>query len=775
MTAVRLVFIVATLTIIALMPPSHVAPAQADAYTPLPNGWRISPAGSTTPLGTLPLHMVEDPSGRWLAVTNGGYGALALTIVEEATGHVAATMPLAQAFYGIAFTHDGRNIFVSTADDDAVRHFAFDPQSGALKAAGDISLGHGALWIAGLAMATDGHTGFAAANGADSLISFDADSGVTRWAAKVGTQPYAVTLSKDEKNVYVTNWASASVSVIDASAGTSLHTVSVCAHPNAELLSPDGKTLFVACANDDRIALVDTATNSVRANIDTAIYPHSLPGAIPNGLALSADGKTLFVADAGENAVVSIDLGSGSPAVFGAIPTGWYPTDVVASLDGTKLFVLDGKGISGHANPDFPHSDVLPISAKPEDSSYVGALATGDVESVAMPDRSKLIAGLNAARANGAYGSAAPAAPQPLSDAHVIYVIKENRTYDEVFGDDPRGHGDSRLAIFGRHITPNIHRLAQTFVLLDNFDTDAFVSADGHNWSTAAYASDYLDKTWPPYYAHRGRHYDFEEAGPASGPGGYLWDAAHKAGISLRDYGEFVVPDGPDTVKPTAPSLAGLIDPNFRGFDVHYSDQDRVSEWLREFQNYVASGSLPQLEIVRLPNDHTAATRPGFKTPFAMVADNDYALARLVDAVSHSLYWKNTVIFVVEDDAQAGPDHVSDQRAEALVIGARVRRGIVDHTHYTTSSVLRTIELLLGMQAMSQFDAGATPMLSLLTQNPDTRPWNATKPLVDLKSVNPATGADATTSRALNLDEADAADPATLNAILFRFAAQHQK
>ncbi|HLW38403.1 MAG TPA: hypothetical protein VKR99_08250, partial [Candidatus Eremiobacteraceae bacterium] len=382
MTVLRYVSLGAAVLLVLSVPASHDARVRADAYTALPNGWRITPAGSTTALGTLPLHMVEDPSGHWLAVTNGGYGDLSLSIIEEASGRMVASAPLAQAFYGLAFSRDGRSVFVSTADNDSVRRFSFDPRSGALTLAGDISLGHGALWIAGLAIASDGRTGFAAANGVDTLISFDADSGVTRWAAKVGSQPYAVALSKDEKTVYVTDWAGGSVTLVDAGSGAVRRTLPLCAHPNAELLSADGKTLYVACANDDRVALVDTALNTVRATIDVAIYPHSLPGALPNGLALSGDGKTLFVADAGENAVAAVDLSVSSPSVFGAVPAGWYPTDVAVTASGTTMFVLDGKGLSGHANPAFAHSDAPPPGTPVDERYYVARLASGDVESL---------------------------------------------------------------------------------------------------------------------------------------------------------------------------------------------------------------------------------------------------------------------------------------------------------------------------------------------------------------------------------------------------------
>jgi hypothetical protein len=316
------------------------------------------------------------------------------------------------------------------------------------------------------------------------------------------------------------------------------------------------------------------------------------------------------------------------------------------------------------------------------------------------------------------------------------------------------------------------------FALLDNFDTDAAVSADGHNWSTAAYASDYVDKLWPATYSDRRQAaghtvYDYEQAGPAVPPGGYLWENARKHGVSVRDYGEFVTTARDGRSLPSVPSLAGLIDPQYRGFDLKYSDQERISEWLREFNNFVAHHNLPQLEIVRLPNDHTSGTRPGAKSPYAMMADNDYALGRLVDAVSHSPYWRDTIIFSLEDDAQAGPDHVSDHRAEVLVIGAQVKRGFVDHTHYTTSSVIHTIEEILGLPPMSQYDAGATTMFRLQTDEPNVRPWTAIKPLVNLNDVNPP-NPDAKSSQALNFDEADAADPATLNAILWRYAMAHK-
>jgi len=499
----------------------------------------------------------------------------------------------------------------------------------------------------------------------------------------------------------------------------------------------------------------------------------------------------VLVADADEDAVAAINVTADQPRnprlgimsvmphVVGAIPAGWYVTDVAVSKDDHQLFILDGKGVSGHANPLFPHIDVLTTAQRgpTSDQYYVAKLATGDLERLGYPSSEQLTSGLAQARANSPYRPEARASSIPArlrSIKHVIYIIKENRTYDEVLGDDPRGNGDASLAIFGRKITPNVHRLAADFVLLDNYYCDSEVSADGHNWATAAYSTDYVTKLWPSSYSDRDRNYDFEQQGPASPSGGYLWDAADARKLTVRDYGEFVkfhtVP-----WQAAASGLAGRVDPTFAGFDMKIMDQTRVDSWMREFRDYVRRGDLPALEIMRLPDDHTAATRPGARTPYAMVADNDFALARMVEAVSRSRYWKDTIIFVTEDDAQAGPDHVSDQRAEALVVGGWIKRGYVDHTHYTMAGMIHTIEMLLNLRPMSQFDAGATPMFADFATAPDLRSWTASKPLVNLNSVNPAAGPDAQASMRLDLTRADAADPQTLNAILFDFARAHSR
>ncbi|HKW45175.1 MAG TPA: alkaline phosphatase family protein [Candidatus Eremiobacteraceae bacterium] len=760
----------------------HVRAAVA---TMLPNGWTITPAGQITPLGTLPLRVIEDPSGRWLATSNAGYGPQSVAIVDEQTGAVAATAPIAKTFYGLAFAPDGKTLYASTAADGGIRRFAFDPANGSLRDLGAWTLGKGTQWIAGLAVSADGRVVYAASNATNELVAVDAATGTKLWATKVGEQPYAIALSPHGEMAYVSDWAGSAVDVVNSASGENVARITTRSHPNALLSSPDGATLYVACANDDMVDAIDTKANSVRTTFHVALVPNSPEGSTPDGLALSKDGTTLFVADAGNDAAVAVDLPGGK--VTGAVPLGWYPTDVLVTHDGSQLVALDGHGTTGHANPLYPHPDVLPVSkqgANP-DEYYVAYRATGDLERIAMPDKSGLDHGLATARNNIPHPSKSPTTVAAMGNLpialqqtkHVIYVIKENRTYDEVLGDDPRGNGQSDLAIFGKKITPNIHSLADTFVLLDNFDVDAEVSADGHNWSTAAYSTDYVDKLWPSTYSDRGRDYDFEGS-PASRPSaGYLWDAAIKKGLSVRDYGEYTdtSPQAGQPEKPVVASLQGKIDPRYRGFDLQTSDQSRMDEWIREFKGFIKNGNLPALEIVRLPNDHTAAIRPGMHTPYAMVADNDYALGRMIDALSHSPYWKSTIVFVLEDDAQAGPDHVSDHRSEALIIGAAVKRGYVDNTHYTTSGMLGTIEKLLGMQAMSQYDAGATKMRGSLAASVDLTPWSAVKPHVDLSAVNPPTAKGAKASMLLNLDGADRADSAEFNRILMEWARSQKR
>jgi hypothetical protein len=419
----------------------------------------------------------------------------------------------------------------------------------------------------------------------------------------------------------------------------------------------------------------------------------------------------------------------------------------------------------------------------------------GAISAVATPDRTTLLEMTRKVMSLTPYSDAALMSPlgAPIGLAiprtvggaspikHVFYVIRENRTYDQVLGDLAEGNGDPTLAIFGRNVTPNAHALAQSFVVFDNFYVDADVSYNGHSYSTAAYATDFVEKMWQNSTMNRGAPFLGEGGGFLRNAFGnittpmlgYLWDYARRARVSVRSYGEFVDhasrSAGGDVVAVAAvPGLVGAVAPGFAGWDLGITDQKRVDNWLQEFRGFEANGNLPQLSIIRLPNDHTAGTRAGSPTPRAMVADNDLALGRIVDAISASAYWKDSALFVVEDDAQAGPDHVDSHRSVLLVASPFAKRGFVDRTFYTTSGVLRTIELILGLPPMSQYDAAATPLYNAFTgaANPDG--FRRLDARVPLDERNPPGAFGALQSAAMDFSVEDRAPELLLNDIVWR-------
>jgi hypothetical protein len=322
---------------------------------------------------------------------------------------------------------------------------------------------------------------------------------------------------------------------------------------------------------------------------------------------------------------------------------------------------------------------------------------------------------------------------------HVFYIIKENRTYDQVFGDMKGGNGEPGLCLFPEFVTPNHHALAREFVLLDNLYCNAEVSADGHNWSMGAYATDYVEKSWPTSYGGRGGEYEFEGGYPTVYPSnGYLWDNCKRNRVTYRTYGEWV--ENPsrsgDSARALMPSLEGHVAPFYRSWDLNYSDVERAKEFIREFDAYEKNGQLPQLLIIKLPNDHTEGTRKGSLTPRAFVAQNDLALGMIVERISRSNYWKESAIFAIEDDAQNGPDHVDAHRTVALVVSPWTKRGFVDSELYSTTSIVRTMGLILGLPPLSQFDASSTPMYNSFAHSPDLRPFACRPAKVNLLERN---------------------------------------
>ena len=500
----------------------------------------------------------------------------------------------------------------------------------------------------------------------------------------------------------------------------------------------------MANANDNSVSVIDIKKRKVLETLNAALYPNSVPGSTTNSVALSADEKILYIANADNNCLAVFDVSKpGASKAKGFIPVGWYPTCV--RTIGNKIYVANGKGFTSMSNPEAPgpYDTAAGISfhmgskKRIDQDQYIGGLFKGTLSIINAASEQQLSKYSEQVYANTPYnknkelqstGETGNPIPMKIGDPspikHVFYIIKENRTYDQVLGDMPEGNGDTSLVLFGEKITPNLHALAREFVLLDNFYVDAEVSADGHNWSMGGYADDYLEKTWPTDYGGRGGSYDGEgNRAIANNKGGFIWDHCARAGVSYRTYGEFA-----DDYKPNIPVLKDHFCTYYTSWDQTVRDTTRVNQWKRDFDSLVAINALPQLSTLRIINDHTEGLSKGRPTPFAHCADNDLAVGMLVDYLSKSSVWKESVVFVLEDDAQDGPDHVDAHRSPAYIAGGYVKRHFVDHTMYSTTSMLRTIELILGIPPMSQYDAAAQPMWRCFQSTPDLSVFNA-KPL----------------------------------------------
>jgi YVTN family beta-propeller protein len=539
-------------------------------------------------------------------------------------------------------------------------------------------------------------------------------------------------------------------------------------HPNEVIVSDDGRYAYVACSNDNTVSVIDLRQEKAVASVSTAIHPDAPEGSTTNSVCLVSDQKTILAANADNNSLTVIDVRNPvRPRPVGFIPVGWYPTKVMMLKDKTVL-VLNGKGGRSLANPH---------------GQYIGSLFDGTLSIFKFPDVKQLHAYSQqvfentpykqASLLKAAFDGATPipkvvGRPSPIK--HVLYIIKENRTYDQVFGDMPEGNGDSSLCLFNEEVSPNHHKIAREFTLMDNFYVNAEVSADGHNWSVAGYATDYIEKTWPTQYGGRGGEYDFEGTQPTGWPkSGFLWAACTRKSVSYRVYGEFInAAEGGKPAEPRDPAIGTNFSPTYRGWDLDYSDVDRYKAWEKEFSEYEKNGKLPSLCIMHLPNDHTAGTRRGALTPKAYMAQNDYALGLIVDRITKSPYWKEMAIFVVEDDAQNGPDHVDAHRSVGLVISPYAKRHAVDHTLYSTASMLRTIELILGLPPMSQYDAAAPPMFSLFTPKADLTPYTAEGPNIDLTQKNKAGSYGQSLMDGFDLEHPDAVPDRVFSEIVWR-------
>ena len=777
--------------------------AEGGGVTLLPNGWRIAPAGRHITVGDLPLSMVESPDGRHLIVSNDGYAKPTLAVVDVARMVIRQRLALDNAWLGLAWHPDGKHLYSSGAGESTVRELSW--AGGRLSATGTVVLKRPSKesFVAGVAITPDGSKLFAvhALGEMLSAVRLTRDEeGPTVTSLDLPAEAYAALVSPDGRTVYVSLWGGARVLAFDTTTLEPRGEIATGEHPSAMAFSKDGSRLFVACANTNAVWVVDLASRTAREQVSVALHPQAPAGSTPNSLGLSPDGNTLLVANADNNAVAVVDVSRpGTSVVKGFIPTGWYPTAAQFSRDGRRIYVLSGRGLTSLANPRGPQPGVFA-----GDGQYTGSMLLGSLSVVPTPDDAQLAAYTKKVLAVTPYTDAtrlAPARAPALSPIprkvgesspikHVFYVIRENRTYDQILGDLEKGNGDPTLCLFGEDVTPNAHALAREFVVLDNFYVDAEVSYSGHAFSTAAYATDFVNKVWPMNYGGRGGKYLSEGGGAqrnaygnvTAPEHGYIWDACTRAGVSVRSYGEFATRDegklgqaaeasragGKGPIEATVPGLKGFVSPTYPPWDLSIPDNQRVDAWLKEFAEYEADGKLPALSIVRLGNDHTSGTRAGYPTPTAMIAENDLALGRLVETISKSRYWKDSAIFVLEDDAQNGPDHVDAHRSPAFVVSPYVRRGSVDSALYTTSGMLRTMELILGLPPMSQYDAAASPMYGTFQTAPVLTPYTHREARVSLEERNDASAPGAAASAAMDFDQPDRAPDLELSEIVWK-------
>ena len=839
----RRVFPLAALASVAFSLPA------AFAQEPLPTGKVVSPPAQQTFVGSFPANALLSPDGRFLVVTTTGFRQF-LTVLRVSDKTVASRLPFngpvaagsrqrEQLYYGLAFgprTGDKTLLYASFGGLDRVGVFTLDG-NGNLENTGK-TLNNPSdrpaepLFAAGLALSSDGSRLYIANNqstaktrqrGSVSVLDTAADKVLSK--IDVPGFPYALAaVTKGplaDKKVYATSESDGSVSVFNPQNSTPALTIRTGTQPIALALDKAQARLFVANAGSDTVSVLDTKSDRVTKTIllrpDDA---RGLPGATPTSLALAPDEKRLYVTLADMNAVAVVALPNGK--LLGYLPTGWYPTSVAVSPDGKILFVANAKGAASR----HPNGGPVPLPEDPDgkSSQYIQDIIAGDVTPIPVLADGELKAATAQVLANNGIRPTldkdARAALGNPGIKHIFYIIKENRTYDQILGDLPNGNGDKSLCLFPRNVTPNQHALAERFAQLDNFYCCAEVSADGWCWSVSGMASEYTARNTPFNYSGRGREYDFE--GQTNGvpvdlfglpdvaraPGGYFWDLCAKKGVSYRNYGFYLnfsvtfasgVPNEDrkyaENVRenfPTKRALIGHSDTDFRQFDMNYPDSElgkvlkmdaprqkaeygthhassRYAEWKREFDDYVKNNTLPQFEMIRLPRDHTSGTRPGVLSPTGMIADNDYGVGQIVEAVSHSPYWKQSAIFILEDDAQNGYDHVDAHRSVGFVISPWVKKGVLDSRFYNTDSMLRTMELLLGLPPLCQYDAVASP-ISVFGAAPDNdAPYTALLPNADLAGkINTAQAYRARDSaRLLNPLQEESGPDEALNDILW--------
>jgi YVTN family beta-propeller protein len=757
-----------------------------ETRTQLPNGWWLTPAGNSIPLSAdLPLNIALAPDGFHAAVTNNGNGAQTVDLIDLRQQRVTASVTIGKSWLGLAFSKKHPWLFVSGGNDDWIIRYTLT---------GDTLLAHDTLILGkpwpiekisptGLTVDDKRNRLYAVTKEDDALYIFDLLSGKRISRTPLGAEAYTCLLSPSGEQLYISAWGGRKIWIYDTRQERLQDSVATDDHPTDMVLDHKGRFLFVANANSNSVSVIDLPALKVIETLQTALSPDAPIGSTTNSLALDPHTNSLYIANADNNYLAVFDVSHpGHSTSKGFVPVGWYPTCV--RLSGQHLLVTNGKGMSSMPDPYGPNPVTHKAIYKRSDSTqhktqYIGNMFKGSLSLVPLPDANSLAHYTRQVYANTPYsdtvehtasGEKDNPIPRHPGDAspikYVFYVLKENRTYDQVLGDLPIGNGDSSLCLFGQKITPNAHAIVQDFVLLDNFYVNAEVSADGHNWSMAGYATDFVEKNWPSNYSGRGGNYDFDGSRPVANPTkGFIWDYCGRAGVTFRNYGEFM-----DNGYPTLPILKKPENycRSYPGWDLSIQDVYRESVFEADFDSLLKTGTLPHFSTIYLPNDHTSGLNKGSYSPISQVADNDLALGKLIEHISHSPIWSQSAIFVLEDDAQDGPDHVDAHRSPAYVISPYIRRHTVNHTLYSTTAILRTMELILGLPPMSQYDAASAPLWNCFMSAPDTTPFTALAAKVDINIRNTASTPSAELSRHFNLSDADRIPDDLMNAVLWK-------
>jgi YVTN family beta-propeller protein len=777
----------------------------------LPNGWILTPAGKHIELTDLPLNILPLADGKHALVATSGFNKHELSLIELAGPTVVAKQAVKQSWFGLAKS-DAGEIWWSGGGNGVLHTFALqgdvlkrtspdEPDTSKFKKK-ELAKHKEELaargFKSGLLLDEKGGLLYSLNINLGTISALNRKTGMERASAKIGGRHYDLALSRNRAQLFVSDWAGRMVLVLDPSDLRVVAKIPVGDHPNQIAAHPKDDRLFAACASSNSVAVIDTGRGVVTETIFTALFPKAPEGSTPDALAVSPDGRTLYVANADNNCVAVIDIReAGKSQVVGFIPTGWYPTSVAVTPDSKTLLVGVGKGLQTKANP-IPKDKLVPDKENLTEKRaklpfpYIGTTLSGALSVIRLPNEKELSKKMAEWTAqvyrncpysdnllSGVPDKRRTAIPTKVGDPspikYVIYIIRENRTYDQVFGDIKEGNGDPALVMFGEKVTPNAHKLAREYVLLDNLYCNGQVSRDGHPWSTMAYHTDYISRDWHLTYSRRIGVNDDAEGNLSKGPSGYLWDLCARKGLSYRSYGEYgkrvSQDDGSARMEARVPGLVGHICPDYgvpkvKGQKVR--DTDNVETFLKEYRDFEKKGTMPRFVVMSLGEDHTKGTTVGENTPAACVASNDLALGRLVEAVSKSKLWAQTAIFVIEDDAQNGPDHVDAHRTVGLVISPYTKRKFVDSTQYSTVSLIRTMELILGLPPLSQYDAAARPMFHSFTDEAILTAYVHEPAQIDLNAVNKKGAYGAERSGKMDFSDYDLVDDFELNEILWR-------